>query len=235
MAESKKIVLGTHRVSYLHLSEPTAFAGDENSKPRYDCTFLIPYNHPDVARIQAAIHELATAEANGILKGVSIQSPKFWNPLRDGAEWLAEHPEAVEYSGCYFIKASSTSQPKAFYSDKQEIIDLSEVYSGCYCRGVIAPFAFNNKSKGIGFFLNSVMKMQDGERLGGFTANPDDYDEAPQQVVPQQYAPPPTAVPGYPLPTQPYMPPQGAPAYMPQTAPPPGHYPPQQANPADVW
>lgn len=170
-----KVVLdGSHRISYVHIKEPASF---EDGPKKYDCTFLIPRDHPDVRKIKDAINALYLANKESLFKGVPIKSPKMWMPLRDGDEWLDEHPEAVEYEGCYFLKASSPSQPRVFDVDKQDILDLDEVYSGCYCRAVIAGFAFNNKSKGFGFFLNSLMKMGDGERIGGFTATADDYDE----------------------------------------------------------
>lgn len=170
-----KVVTGTHRVSYVHIKEPSAF--EDGGEKKYDCTFLIPKDHPDVDKIKAAIKAAYTANKESLFKGLPMTSPKFWNPLRDGDEWLEEHPEAVEYEDHYFIKAASKNQPAIFDVDKQDIIDLDEVYSGCYCRGVIVAYAFNNKSKGVAFFLNSLMKTDDGERLGGFEASADDYDD----------------------------------------------------------
>lgn len=183
-----KIVLGTHRVTYVHVKEPTAF--EDGADEKYDATFLIPYGHPDVEKINEVVKALYLANKESLFKGLPMTSPKFWNPLRDGEDWIADgHPEATEYEGHYFIKASSKSRPACFDSDKQEIIDLDEVYSGSYCRGVIAGFAFNNKSKGVGFFLNSLMKMEEGERLGGFAANVDDYDEPEETTAPAKKGP----------------------------------------------
>lgn len=170
-----KVVLGKHRVSYVHVKTPTSF--EDGSDPKYDCTFLIPKDHPDVAKIEAAIDAQYKANKESLFKGLPKTSPKMWNPLRDGDEWLEDHPEAKEYEGMYFLKAASKSQPGVFDSDKNEIFDLDEVYSGCYCRGVIVCYPFNNKSKGFGLYLNSLMKMEDGERLGGFESNADDYDD----------------------------------------------------------
>lgn len=170
-----KVVLSTHRVSYVHIKEPSSFEDDGDKK--YDTTFLIDKDSPDVDKIKGAIKAAYAANKESMFKGLPVTSPKLWNPLRDGDEWLEEHPEATEYEGCYFLKAASKSQPKVFDTDKQEIIDLDELYSGCYCRGVIVCYPFNNKSKGFGFYLNSLMKMDDGKRLGGFEADPDDYDE----------------------------------------------------------
>lgn len=170
-----KVVLGKHRVSYVHVKTPTQF--EDGSDPKYDCTFLIPKDHPDVAKIEAAIDAAYKANKESLFKGMPKTSPKMWNPLRDGDEWIEDHPDATEYEGMYFLKAASKSQPQVFDADKQELFDLDEVYSGCYCRGVIVCYPFNNKSKGFGFYLNSLMKMADGERLGGFEASADDYDD----------------------------------------------------------
>lgn len=171
-----KAVLSKHRVSYVHIKEPSAF--EEGGDAKYDATFLIPKNHPDVAKIKAAIKAAYEANKESTFKGTPLSSPKMWNPLRNGDEWLDEHPEAVEYEDHYFLKAASKSQPKVFDADKNDILDLDEVYSGCYCRGVIVCYAFNkNGNKGFGFFLNSLMKIEDGERLGGFEADANDYDD----------------------------------------------------------
>lgn len=190
-----KIVLGKHRVTYVHVKEPSKFDGDEDSKPKYDVTFLIPYGHPDVAKIEAAIKAAYAANKESLFKGLPLTSPKMWNPLRDGAEWLEEHPEATEYEDHYFLKASSKSQPACFDVDGQDIIDLDEIYSGCYCRGVIVCYPFNNKSKGHGFYLNSLKKIEDGERLGGFAASADDYDDEDYTPAPSKKAAPAAAKP----------------------------------------
>lgn len=170
-----KVVTGTHRISYVHVKEATAFNGEGD--PKYDVTLLIPKDHPDVKKVKEAINNVYKANKESVFNGTPLTSPKMWNPLRNGEEWLEEHPEAKEYEGCYFLKASSKSRPAVFDADKQEILDLDEVYSGCYCRASIKAYAFNNKSKGIGFFLNSLMKTKDGERLGGVDVDPDDFDE----------------------------------------------------------
>ena len=171
-----KIVLSTHRVSYVHLDKPQAF--DDGGEAKYSVTFLIPKKHPDVERVKGLINDIYKANKESVFNKVSLTSPNFHNPLRDGDEYLDEHPDNLECRGCYFVKAASKSQPAVYGSDKQEILDLDEVYSGCYCRGVIVGWPFNNKAKGISFFLNSVMFIKDGERLGGFESDPDDYDES---------------------------------------------------------
>lgn len=191
-----KLVLGKHRITYVSVKEPRMF--DDKGDAKYQITILIPYDHPDVERIRGVIDALYKENAQSKFNGLPKASPKLWDPLRDGEEWLAEHPEAEEYRGCYFLKASSKSQPAVFDVDGQDIIDLDEVYSGCYVRSVIGGYAYNNQSKGYGFFLNSIKKMEDGERLGGGgAASHDDYeDEAPTRpAASRPTAPKPAAKP----------------------------------------
>lgn len=95
-----KVVLNTHRVSYVHIKEPSSF--EEDGEKKYDTTFLIEKDSPDVDKIKAAIKAAYSANKESMFKGLPITSPKLWNPLRDGDEWLEEHPEAKEYEGCYF-------------------------------------------------------------------------------------------------------------------------------------
>lgn len=179
-----KVVLGKHRLSYVHLKTPTAF--EEGNTPKYSVTVLIPKDHPDVAKIEAAIKASYNANKESTFKGTPLTSPKMHNPLRDGDEYVADKPDATEYKGMFYLKATSTSQPAVYDNDKQELFDLDEVYSGCYARAVIVCFPFNNVSKGHGFYLNSVMKIADGERLGGFTASADDYEDEDDAPAPKR-------------------------------------------------
>lgn len=174
--ETGKIVLGTHRVTYVHIKEPSAF---EDEDPKYNITFLIPYDHPDVERIEAAMQAIYKSEKESTFGGLPFNSPKIWNPLRDGLDVLDEKPDRTEYEDCMFIKATSKSQPVVFDADGSELYDLDDLYSGCYARAVLAIRAFNSKKgkRGFSVYINSIKFIKDGERLGGFSASHDDYDE----------------------------------------------------------
>lgn len=178
-----KLVLSSHRASYVTLKEPRSF--EEGKTPKYSVTFLIPKEHADVERVRKTLRAAHEMEKNGDFKGLPFTSPKIDNPLRDGDEYAdekaAEGKDAEAYRGCYYIKASSTSQPKVFDKDKQDILDLDEVYSGCMCRGVLNIRTYNNttyKTRGYSVYLESVMKTGEGTPLGGGNfATADDYDE----------------------------------------------------------
>lgn len=177
MANRIKVVTGVHRVAYVHLKEPHAF--EDGADKKYSVTLIIPKNHPDVEKIKKAINDVYAANKESMFKGTPMRDPNFGNPIVDGDIKVEADPSLKEFEGCYLLTPSSADgrQPAVFDSDKQEIFDLDEVYSGCYCRAVIVCSPYNKVKKGIKFYLNSVMKIKDGERLGGFAASADDYDD----------------------------------------------------------
>lgn len=185
-----KLITSTHLLVFVFVKTarvPKNGKGD----PKYEATLVIPKDHPDVQRIDDAISEVYEAEKNGKFKGLPITSKNFHNPLRDGDEYLMENPDAPEqYADSFFVKCTSTSQPKLFDSTGQDINDIDEeIYSGVFGRADITFWPFNNESKGITVFLNSIKKTRDGDKLaGGGHSSPaafdeeEDYSEAPKKT-----------------------------------------------------
>ena len=131
-----------------------------------------------VNKIKAAIQS-AYEEGQSKLKGNGKTVPTLSiikTPLRDGD---LERPDDEAYAGCYFINANSASAPGIVDSDRQPVIDRSEVYSGVYGRASINFYAFNsNGNKGIACGLNNLQKIKDGEPLGGKSRAEDDFATA---------------------------------------------------------
>jgi hypothetical protein len=95
----------------------------------------------------------------------------FKTPLRDG-DTERDTEKYSEYKGHYFINANTYNRPGVVDAQKNDIIDKSELYSGCYGRVSIMPAAYNvDGNKGIKFYLNNVQKLADGEPLGGSASN----------------------------------------------------------------
>jgi hypothetical protein len=121
-------------------------------------------------------------------KAVTIWGSKFLasfkTPLRDG-DTERDTDKYPEYKGHYFINANTYNKPSVVDAKMNDIIDKSELYSGCYGRVSIMPAAYNvDGNKGIKFYLNNVQKLAEGEPLGGagasnasddFTAVEDDF------------------------------------------------------------
>lgn len=189
MADAKKVnpfkfvLRDTHRVTFLWVKTPAVFKNDDGTDgdAKYSATFLIDPNSADVDRYNEIIKALYNEAKESKFKGLPITSNKLWKPLRDGADWLEEHPDALEYEGMMFLKATSKNQPAVFDADGNEMIDLSEIKSGDYVRASLSGYTYNKAgNRGFGFFLNSIKLIEEGEALGGTVATHDDYeDDAP--------------------------------------------------------
>ena len=170
-----KVVTGVCRFSYANLWEAKAM--DENSKPKYSVSLIIPKSDTvTVNKIKAAI-EAAYEEGQSKLKGNGKTVPALSvlkTPLRDGD---LERPDDPAYANAYFINANSATAPGIVDADRQPILERSEVYSGVYGRASINLYAFNsNGNKGIACGLNNLQKIRDGEPLGGKSRAEDDFD-----------------------------------------------------------
>lgn len=159
------MITGICRISYVALAEPKQ---NPSGQMKYSCCLLIPKSDEKaVADLKAAIDAAIT---KGKEKKWNNKVPKFrYNPLRDGDEELATGDKTgIEYAGHYFINAASDDPPGLVDERAQPLLDASKIYSGCYVRADINPFPYSNSgNNGIGWGLNNIMFIRDGERLDG--------------------------------------------------------------------
>ena len=128
-----------------------------------------------IGKIQAAIEE-AYREGQSKLKGNAKSVPALSTlrtPLRDGD---LERPDDPAYANAYFVNANSATAPGVVDANRNDILDRSEVYSGCYGRASINFYAYNaNGNRGIACGLNNLQKIRDGEPLGGRASAMSDF------------------------------------------------------------
>ena len=169
-----KVITGVNtRWSYANVWEPKAMEG---GKPKFSVSLIIPKSDTvTVGKIKAAIEE-AYRDGQSKLKGNAKSVPALSTlrtPLRDGD---LERPDDPAYANAYFVNANSTTAPGVVDANRNEILDKSEVYSGCYGRASISFYAFNaNGNKGIACGLNNLQKIKDGEPLGGRASAESDF------------------------------------------------------------
>jgi len=169
-----KVITGVNtRWSYANVWEPKAMEG---GKPKFSVSLIIPKSDTvTVGKIRAAIEE-AYRDGQSKLKGNAKSVPALSTlrtPLRDGD---LERPDDPAYANVYFVNANSTTAPGVVDANRNEILDKSEVYSGCYGRASISFYAFNaNGNKGIACGLNNLQKIKDGEPLGGRASAESDF------------------------------------------------------------
>ena len=169
-----KVITGANtRWSYANVWEPKAMEG---GKPKFSVSLIIPKSDSvTVGKIRSAIEE-AYRDGQSKLKGNGKSVPALSTlrtPLRDGD---LERPDDPAYANAYFVNANSTTAPGVVDANRNEILDKSEVYSGCYGRASISFYAFNaNGNKGIACGLNNLQKIKDGEPLGGRASAESDF------------------------------------------------------------
>lgn len=169
-----KVITGKVRFSYVNIFKSRSFQPGQDEK--FSICLLIPKkDKKTVQEIKAAIN---AAIQQGIAEKWGGKKPgNLKLPLRDGDDERAD--EAEEYAGMYFLNANSNQKPGIIDMYKNEILDPTEVYSGCWGRASINSFPFNsNGNKGVGVGLNNIQKLGDDEPLGGARASAeDDFEE----------------------------------------------------------
>lgn len=175
--QTTKVITGKVRLSYTHIFAPQSIDGGDE---KYSTAILIPKSDKEtIKRIQAATE--AAKELGKSKWGGKIPA-NCKTPLWDGDE---KRPDDEAYAGHYFLNATSKNKPgiakpigkNADGKTKfQEITDTTEVYSGCYAKVSLNFYPFNvNGNRGVAAGLNNVVKVQDGDFLGGRSSINDDF------------------------------------------------------------
>jgi len=168
-----KVVTGDVRLSYVNLFKTRS---NQSGVEKYDTMLLIPKSDSaTVGRIQAAVEQ---ATQKGVTEKWHGKKPaNLRTPLRDGD---AEHPDEPQYAGMWFMNVSAQAdrQPQvvkfagknADGKNKFEPASETEVYSGCWGRVSINFNPYDSAgNRGIGGYINSVVKTRDDENLAGAT------------------------------------------------------------------
>ena len=185
--QATKVITGKVRLSYCHIFEPQQ---DDQGNDKYSTAILIPKSDKETLRkIKAAIDAAVELGKNSKWGGKVPANLK--KPLRDGDE---ERPDDEAYAGHYFLNATSRNKPGIAKpigkgpdgkTKFQEITDSTEVYSGCYAKVSLNFYPFDAKgNRGVAAGLNNIVKVQDGEFLGGRASIQDEFaDEEFDDVI----------------------------------------------------
>lgn len=167
-----KTLTGEVRLSYVHLIEPYVSSNQPNGEPKYQVTLLIPKSDTVTkADIDSSIAAAVQTAVDKTWKGV--RPPIIPTPIHDGDGVRQDGtPYGPECKGMWVMTASR--QAKDGRPFLTEISNLrvealpTEFYSGMYARCTVHFFGFNRAGKkGIGCALDGVVKLRDGESLGG--------------------------------------------------------------------
>lgn len=185
MLNQNQFTTGEARLSYVHLNEPHSNNGGE---PKYGTTVLVPKSDVQTkARIDAAIEY---AKQKGVAeKWNGTMPPVVALPIYDGDGVRPNgDPFGAECRGCWVFTTSNKNPVQMVDAGMNPIVQKGEIYSGCYARVCVSVFAYNQSGKrGVGFGLEAVQKLRDGDPLGGGVSVADAFGGAPvvQPSTPQ--------------------------------------------------
>lgn len=180
-----KCVIGKVRASYVHLFQPHSINTD-GSNAKYSVSLIIPKT--DTAMIGKIKECIKAAYMIGMASKWKNKKPDpYKSPLRDGDTQRSDNPE---YADSYFISASCKTKPgvckktgtKVEDGKKKNIIspitDENELYSGCWIYASVNFYPFSaSGNKGVACGLDNVLKIEDGEMLGGRASAESDFGD----------------------------------------------------------
>lgn len=167
-----KVFLTKARCAFPSLFEARSYEGAD---PKFQMTYLLPPDSPDVPKITAAIEQVAK-EKWGEKAAATLKSLKAAGKvcLQDG-----DQKETEGFPGNLFVRASSKTRPSVV--DRDGVTNLEpedgRPYSGCYVRGYIDIWAMDNKfGKRIVASLGGVQFHSHGDPFtGGGGGKPDEF------------------------------------------------------------
>ena len=98
------------------------------------------------------------------------------NPILEGDGPQAHSKQSGELwggmgKGKFFIRptAQEDAQPQVFYRSKHVQASREEIYAGCWGKGILNAYTYENPSggRGVSFGIRAFQKFRDGEPLGG--------------------------------------------------------------------
>ncbi len=183
MLSATRVRTGKVRLSYVHLNEP--HVAMEGQEPKFSVTLLIPKTDTETkALLDQAIHAVYEENKASIFKGVAEQYIE--SPIRDGdgVTPKGKVPYGEEAHGHWVlsVKSKADRKPSVVKVVNGELLPIespTEVYSGCYASVSVNAYAYNKSGKGITFGLGNVLKLEDGEPLGGGASATSDFEIDP--------------------------------------------------------
>lgn len=173
MSNQTQITTGRVRFSYLTVFQPRSFNG---GAAKYSVMLMIPKTDSyTINKIKAATQ---AAKDEWVAKGKKLPTqPKSTLHDGDGLNPSGD-PYPAECAGHYVMNVSSTRKPALVNADKSPITEESELFSGCYGRAIINFYAYDSHgNKGVSAGLQALMKLSDGEPLGGGVVRDEDWDD----------------------------------------------------------
>jgi len=170
---------GTAR--YVNLLQPRQrkdSKGNPQGDPKYQITLIFDEDTDLTAMKKAA--QAVGVEAFGSKFTELVKKGKINWPFGKNEDKVDDDDNPIpgfENPGT-FVSFKTKDKPGIVDADAEPIMDKSEIYDGMRARVSCRPFAYDNESKGVAFYLINVQKLDDGDRLSGDPSAEDDFKPA---------------------------------------------------------
>lgn len=143
---------------------------DDSGSDKYGCAILWPLG-VDVTIIAQAVQQTAAVGFPANMGPGGFNWAGLKTPFHDQGEKSSQF--AGYLPGAYFFNTSSKFKPVIVDARMNPIVEESRVYPGVWALAAVNPYSFNNKTKGVGLGLQSLMIIADDNNVGkGKAANP---------------------------------------------------------------
>jgi hypothetical protein len=165
-----KVLLPPCRMSFPWLFKPQ----DTDGGPRYQLNMLFPPK-TDFKKFEDALYDcmedLFGKDAKKWPRGRNDRGPD--EVIRDATEKDYEGYK----EGWKFVKAASKDPVGIVDARRDPVTNEREVYGGRWCRASVTVVAYDNKSKGVGVYLNSIQLLDHDEQFGGRGPAKNDFED----------------------------------------------------------
>lgn len=170
-----KTRLNNVRLAFPQLWEPKTVNGE--GEPAFSATFLLAPDHPDVAKLRAAMEQIGKDKWGAKWPTVKKEiEAKDRTALHDGDT----KSDYAGFAGNLFVSSRSKTRPGTFGADRNPVAEADgKLYAGCYVNAVVELWAQdNNFGRRINASLSGVQFLKDGDAFaGGVAAKADDFED----------------------------------------------------------
>lgn len=192
-SNSETFVVQNCILSYPHLFQPQQVNGQGD--PKYSAALLV--DEATAGMVYAKAQELAAAH----FKNNEAALPNFSWPVIPASS-KPNYASNPRLASLYIVnaKASADFPPQIVDGNRQPVMDRGQIYAGCVVAAGIRLYTYNNMGNiGIGVGLSAVMKMGDGEALGGEAVDANTLFGGVQAQAPAGMPGAPAGMPGAPV------------------------------------
>lgn len=180
MAMPVKVVTDEAIIAHPHIFNPRPESADIDPGKFTTMVIVKTSDKETIARLKAAVDSaIKSFWPDKVPGGLSM-------PIKSGdAKFAEDEKKYAHLKGTVYLNAKTTTRPKVFNAQVEEILDPTEVSSGDRAKVSLNFKAFDKAgNKGVGVYLNAVQWLGKGPTIigGGSSNSKDDFTAQNDEV-----------------------------------------------------